>query len=528
MSTQKARLVRRTFKLLLSLVVLVLFSGVAFLNFYRTNFESLVGPSRVLHWYLLVLAIAVVSSLAAKAIFRSFPIERIFLIAAALSFMAFSYDEITRLVSHDGIMALIGGEHFSLFSILCWAVATLLIGSLIGIFSRQAVLMPTMALVGIVYVVPATMSLARALSHPVVVNNPKALALSARRDPNVYWIVLDGYPRRDVLQEFFNFDNAPFLDHLKGLNFSVYDRAVASFPETAFSISSTLSIGFPVDGVPPRMPPPAELQRAVRGQNVVVNTFRSMGYRYVHFQNGYDNLTGCPLEGAICIKGNVQSSASAIQFDEFNIALLSKTPVMDVIAIFSDANRIIEESMFMRGAVHELTDRLSQLPEHGGPFFLYAHVLAPHPPIRFKRDCSVRAAAPDLLDWNSTDKAAFIDQLICVNNEAMTLLDKVVERDPQAIVVLQSDHGTAFRGQFKKPFDGWDRSDLKERFGALNALRMPDVCSDDARGSVDLVNTFARVLNCVSGSHLPDKAARQFVVSHKDMRTVHEYTADIE
>jgi hypothetical protein len=48
--------------------VLVLFSGVAFLNFYRTNFESVTGPSRVLHWYLLVLAIAVTGSLAAKAI----------------------------------------------------------------------------------------------------------------------------------------------------------------------------------------------------------------------------------------------------------------------------------------------------------------------------------------------------------------------------------------------------------------------------------------------------------------------------
>jgi hypothetical protein len=527
MSTQEVRRVRK-FKLLLSLVVLVLFSGVAFLNFYRTNFESLVGPSRVLHWYLLVLAIAVAGSLAAKAIFRSFPIDRIFLIAAALSFMAFSYDEITRLVSHDGIKALIGNDHFALFSILCWAVATLLIGSLIGVFSRQAVLLPTMALVGIVYVVPATMSLARALSHPVAINDPKALALSARRDPNVYWIVLDGYPRRDVLQEFFNFDNGPFVDQLKGLNFTVYDRAVASFPETAFSISSTLSMGFPVDGLPPMMPSLAELQRTVRGQNVVVNTFRSMGYRYVHFQNGYDDLTACPLEGAICVRGNAQASGSAIEFDEFNIALLSKTPVMDTIAIFTDADKSVEESMFMRGAVHELTDRLSQLPEHDGPFFLYAHVLAPHPPIRFKRDCSVRAAAPDLLDWNSTDKPAFIDQLICVNDETMMLLDKVIQKDPQAIIVLQSDHGAAFRGQFKKPFDGWDLSDQKERFGALNALRMPDVCSDDTRGSVDLVNTFARVLNCVSGSHLPDKAARRFVVSHADMRTVHEYTADSE
>jgi uncharacterized membrane protein SirB2 len=87
MSTQKVRRVRKLLRILLSLVVLVLFSGVAFLNFYRTNFESLTGPWRVLHWYLLVLAIAVAGALAAKAVFRFFPIDRIFVIAAALSFM---------------------------------------------------------------------------------------------------------------------------------------------------------------------------------------------------------------------------------------------------------------------------------------------------------------------------------------------------------------------------------------------------------------------------------------------------------
>ncbi|WP_167558592.1 sulfatase-like hydrolase/transferase [Bradyrhizobium canariense] len=519
---------RRIFEICLSVVVLGLFSGVAFLNFYRINFESLEGASRTLRWYFMVLATAIVISLAAKAVFRSFPIARIFLVAAVISFMAFSYDEIKMLVSHDEIKTLVGDDNFLKFSVGCWAVATLLIGVLVGIFSRQAVVLPTMALVGIIYVVPAAMSLVQARAHPVTVNDPKALALTARRTPNVYWIVLDGYPRQDVLQEFFNFDNEPFVQSLKGLDFTVYDHALASFPETIFSISSTVSLGFLVSGTGSslKMPPSAELYRAVRGQNVVVNTMRSMGYRYIHFENGYDNLTQCPMEGAICIKGNVQSDGGVIQFDEFNLAVLSKTPLMDLIAAF--ANRSADQSPFMKGAVHELTNKLSSVPEHGEPFFLYAHVLAPHPPIRFRRDCSVRVVTPDLVDWNSKDRSAFLDQLGCVNDEAIALLKTVVQRDPQAIIVVQSDHGTAFRGQFKKPFDAWDQLDLKERFGALNALRMPAACSSYAQGTVDLVNTFSRVLSCISDRSLPDKVSRQFVVWHGDMTSVHEYRMDSE
>lgn len=243
MSSQKARLVRRAFECLLSVIVLALFSGVSFLNFYRTNFESLAGPSRVLRWYFVVLATAIAISLAAKAIFRSFPIHRIFLIAAVLCFMAFSYNEIRVLVSHDPIKALIGAGHFALFSIGCWAVATLLMAGLIGIFSNKAVLMPTMALVGIVYVVPATMSLARALSHPVVINDPSALALTARRDPNVYWIVLDGYPRSDVLQEFFNFDNGPFVEHLSSQLHGLRPRG------REFSRDHLLDTQYALDGI---------------------------------------------------------------------------------------------------------------------------------------------------------------------------------------------------------------------------------------------------------------------------------------
>jgi hypothetical protein len=70
----------------------------------------------------------------------------------------------------------------------------------------------------------------------------------------------------------------------------------------------------------------------------------------------------------------------------------------------------------------------------------------------------------------------------------------------------------------------WDSLDLKEQFGALNAIRMPAPCAHDAEGSVDLVNTFARVLNCISDGDLPDQVARQFVISHADMTSFHEYT----
>ena len=510
MCSKKARCVHRISKTLLSIVVLALFSGVAFLNFYRRNFDELTQSSRLVHDYLVVLAIATAASLIAKAVFRSVPIFRIFLVAAITVFMVFYYDEIKRLP---------GGGPVAL-SIACWACATILAVFAVGKFSTKAAFLPTMTIVGLVYVATPMTSLIHAHWRPSKPVGAAILSLEARHPRNVYWIVLDGYPRADVLRQFFDFDNTPFLNGLRDLNFVVYDHAVASFPETIFSISSTLSLGFLADDESSsRILPQQELYQIIHGQSVVVNTMRSMGYRYIHFQNGYDNLTQCPLEGAICVRGN---RARDDLLDEFDVALLSKTPLIDVIA-HGNASFGIKEVPFLRGSVRDLTDKLAEVQAHGGPFFLYGHVLAPHPPIRFRRDCSTRAAAPDLLRWDPADKPAFLEQLICVNGEATDLLGKIARSDPEAIVVVQSDHGTAFRDQFKKPIDTWDSLDLKERFGALNAIRMPASCAQDAQGSVDLVNTFARVLNCISDGHLPDQVSRQFVISHADLTSFHEY-----
>jgi hypothetical protein len=533
MPTQRTPLVRKPFQLLLSIAVLALFSGIAFVNFYRVNLDSLAEPSRLIGCYLIVLAVAVVLSLVAKAAFRNAQMTGIFMVAAIATFMMFYYPEIKRLV---------GGDR-PVLSIACWALVTVLLAIVVGKFSSRKAFLPTMAMVGVIYMVPAVAGLIQARLHYPKLGNPVALPLTARNASNVYWIVLDGYPRGDVLKQFFDFDDTPFLDSLRDLDFVVYDHAVASFPETVFSISSTLSLGLLVDetGSPAKIPPMRDLTQRVRGRNVVVSTMRAMGYRYIHFQNGYDNLTQCPLEGAVCIRGNV---GHRMQFDEFDIALLSKTPLIDTIAL-GNARLKIDETPFARGAVSDLTDRLADVQAHGGPFFLYAHILAPHPPIRFRQDCSMRATDADLQRWDAIDRPAFLEQLACVNREAIDLVGKIVGHDPQAIVVVQSDHGTAFRGQFKllrddpaghgetfrgqlaKSYDAWDDQDVKERFGALNAIRMPAVCAEEAAGSVDLVNTFARVLGCIAGQRLPDKVARLFVVSHGgDMTDVHEYKRD--
>ena len=133
---------RRALELLLSVVVLAAFSGVAFLDFYRANVESLVGPSRTLRFYLAVVALAIVAALVAKALFRSVPVARLLLVAAAVSFMLFSFDGVKRLLSHGAVRNLVGAEHFPGLLLGGWALATLVVALLVVILSRKRAFLP--------------------------------------------------------------------------------------------------------------------------------------------------------------------------------------------------------------------------------------------------------------------------------------------------------------------------------------------------------------------------------------------------
>jgi hypothetical protein len=107
--------------------------------------------------------------------------------------------------------------------------------------------------------------------------------------PDVYWIVLDGYGRQDVLSVLYAFDNAQFIAFLTELGFSVAERGTANYTQTTLSLPSTANMVYlpelladigvdraSVEDLPPRL------------RNSAIRTFlEEMGYTTVAFETGY-------------------------------------------------------------------------------------------------------------------------------------------------------------------------------------------------------------------------------------------------
>jgi hypothetical protein len=503
-----------------SMVATAILSTVALVDFYVINARELSGATRVVHYAEGTLATVAICAGCLKLLLPRFPLWRVVLATGLATFAFYSYDEIKTLLKALNV-------HLGAWLPLSWIAVTIGIGAFALVLLRRSAAVSVLLALSLAFSVP---SVARIVIFPASEDRSQGSPKEASRhasanqtSPNIYWIVLDGYPRQDVLRKDFAFDNSGFIQSLASSGFTVLGNSLSNFPATAYSISSTLNMDYPVradgDGIAPF--PMNEMYPIVRGKNRAVSRLKAAGYNYVHFENGYDYLTRCDADEPRCVRGNVG-------LDEADTAILSNTPIIDLIVNWEKLKGKLAPASFAWGAVDDLTSKLDTIRQTPSPFFLYAHILAPHPPIRLRSDCSFRPAEPDLQNWTAAARPAFVEQLECINVQTQVLLRRVIQSDPDALIILQSDHGTAFNGQFEKPPTDWLDADLHERFGVLNALRLPEKCRAKAASDLTLVDTFPLVLSCLTGDEFEPHLPRFFVTPYeksKEFGRAFEYRA---
>jgi hypothetical protein len=333
------------------------------------------------------------------------------------------------------------------------------------------------------------------------------------RRPNVFMIVLDGYARSDVLFRIAGFDATPFVRALRERGFTVLDRSVANYPVTYLSVSSTLAADYLA--TPEHGP---YLNRAgfydvMRGNNRVVASFRALGYAYVHSGNFWSG-SSCSGGEDVCL--NALDPAHAREID-INIMLM--TPFRLFLPLVASTER---------GNLPFITGNLDAIYLKT-PVFFFGHTIPPHPPFERSADCSRKKHVARVEFWS--DPHEYRDNLMCVNSQILQLVDAVVARDPEAVLVLLSDHGTAFLKPFDSGLEEWSDAMITERFPTFMAIRAPARCNSVLPNSLSNVNVGRFLVACAAGSALeyrPDRFFTSTYERHAGFGEVREITHRIE
>jgi hypothetical protein len=441
------------------------------------------------------------------------------LLLSLFGFLFFTYGHVSGILAGHLKGFRIGRAAFGPDAVLYAVWAGLFVGGVWRIWRRRTLNEPTKVLnmlAATLLVLPLlniTAFVARSRpwstlekGEPRVAAPLAALGVNAAVFPHIYYVILDGYGRQDILQEIYDYDNTEFIGYLAARGFYVAPRSTSNYCQTVLSVGSSLNLEYlPTllrdHGYEPASRKPL-IQRLRRSR--VREVLSARGYRFAAFSSVYSPM-------------NIPDADSFLKadspLDEFQSVILNSTPIPPLIRKLSSYPALLRVltklETFDSHAAHRrqllhVFEHLERLAVSETPVFVFAHIMAPHPPFVF-------GAAGERVDpprkFSSFDGSHFMElpgasreeyvngyrrQIAFVNRKLKETVDGILRISSRpTVIILQADHGPGSRLDWSSA----ENSDLRERMAILNAYYLPEGARTLFYDSITPVNTFRLLFN---------------------------------
>jgi len=312
--------------------------------------------------------------------------------------------------------------------------------------------------------------------------------------PDIYYIILDGYARRDILKDIYDYDNSDFINWLTEKGFYVAERSNSNYNQTLLSLASSLNINF-IQDIITTIPSSDDRSILIEliANNKLFEFLRKHNYRIIAFSSGY---SGTEIESADIYK-------HCWALSEFHTMLINTTPLSAIkTTLFPTLYDIHRQRILY--TFNELT----KINTQKSPVFVFAHMLIPHPPFVFnKNGDKVDAKIPYTISDGShllkfINKEQYIEgyrnQIIFMNKNLEYTVEKILSKNHNTIIILQADHGPGSHLDWENPKNTY----MNERMTILNAYYLPNGGDKLLYDSISPVNTFRVILNYYFGANL--------------------------
>ena len=344
-------------------------------------------------------------------------------------------------------------------------------------------------------------------SRTASLNATRAATTQTAGMPDIYYIILDGYARADILDSVYHYDNSGFISWLEQEGFRVGARSRSNYSQTYLSLASSLNMTY-LDSVASKLGRDSDNRSPLLhmiGDSRVVRELRRRGYTIASFVSGY---TGTDLANADIHFGPRWA------LSEFQNVLISTTALPLIL------DRVLKRSQsdLHRERILYAFQHLPDAARLKHPVFVFCHILSPHPPFVFgaqgeKTEPQRYFTMTEGGSFQTVDKgrirAEYVEkyraQLQFVSARTKTAIERILAASPQPpVIILQADHGPGSVLNWDDP----EPEDLAERFAILNAYHIPGQSSIDNRQStipesISPVNSFRLVSRQLFGSDYP-------------------------
>jgi hypothetical protein len=326
--------------------------------------------------------------------------------------------------------------------------------------------------------------------------------------PDIYYIILDGYARQDVLTELYSYDNSEMLEWLESHGFFIANASHSNYMQTLLSLASSLNMDYLSDfnGWEEKTRNDLNVFNGLIRHSKVREELSRQGYEMISFETGYNPTNIRDADIFLSVEDVSRAGDRYILIvNEFEDMLINST----LASIFYDpviierffGNVIMEDPIARhKNRIQFTFSQLAEIPTRQGDYFVFAHIISPHPPFIFDENgAAIRPEGTytfyDASNYPGTKEEyiqRYRQQLIYLNTLIMETVEMILsqsEIDP--IIILQADHGP---GAYLQT-NSLESSNLKERFSILNAYHFPLQGDDVLNKNITPVNSFRLLFN---------------------------------
>ena len=307
--------------------------------------------------------------------------------------------------------------------------------------------------------------------------------------PNVYFFLYDGYGGVENLQHYYDYDNEPFMKELEDRGFSVSRTSHNTESlKTVTIVPNLMNLNYVIHG---------DMTTGERNAFLVMpnlfRTFADNGYQL----NLINHLNYFGAEGCHVLT-HKQSPQTISDF------LLATSVYSQSGEIKKELNRFIKAD-YVENYTGPLFDALEAEKTcwqdvGDGPTFTLGYIQSPHAPTILDKNGNLVDNYTHV-GWQWDRHELYLGQLEFISSEILEIVDNIQEHDPNAMIIIQSDHGSRQANHYYN-MGIWDTFDPKvENLFMQNTLNC--VYYQGERFSIEGltgINTIRTILNQVYGT----------------------------
>jgi len=174
---------------------------------------------------------------------------------------------------------------------------------------------------------------------------------------------------------------------------------------------------------------------------------------------------------------------------------------------------IFIKKLYIRyNSLQNLYSNYEEYKKNNDKKFFFIHNLAPHAPYEFNPDCSKKENFLNNISTFLNDKtyslevqkSLYLDNIKCTNKILSKIINKIIDEDPNAMILLSSDHGARLGKNYllEKKNNSVDYRNINQEtfisiFNSFSAIYLPEKCNIYYKKINSLVNQSRILLSCL-------------------------------